>query len=151
MPARHGADRHTGLERLRDKAGLVLKPPPPAPLRPTQNLDPHRPDLMTLMLALRSDLPLRVAPPQGGPGRARTRNLTHGDLLRVSLAILLPPLGVFLTVGHSGQFWLQDPGLRRRRRTCRVDHGPPIMTGPRAKRRQAMPRYYFHVSVEGTV
>ena len=51
MPARHGADRHAGLERLRDKAGLVLKPPAPAPLRPTQNLDPHRPDLMTLMLS----------------------------------------------------------------------------------------------------
>jgi hypothetical protein len=29
---------------------------------------------MTLMLALRSDPPLRVAPPQGGTGRTRTQN-----------------------------------------------------------------------------
>ena len=28
------------------------------------------------------------------------------DLLRVLLAILLPPLGVFLQVGFGGQFWL---------------------------------------------
>src|SRR3954454_18114045 len=65
--ARDGADRHARLERLRNKAGLILEPPPPPSLRPTQNLDPHRPDLMTLMLALRSDPPLRITPPQGGP------------------------------------------------------------------------------------
>jgi len=28
------------------------------------------------------------------------------NLIRVLLAILLPPLGVFLTVGLGGQFWL---------------------------------------------
>jgi uncharacterized membrane protein YqaE (UPF0057 family) len=28
------------------------------------------------------------------------------NLVRVLLAILLPPLGVFLTVGIGGQFWL---------------------------------------------
>ena len=28
------------------------------------------------------------------------------NLLRVVLAILLPPVGVFLTVGFGGQFWL---------------------------------------------
>ncbi len=28
------------------------------------------------------------------------------DLLRILLAILLPPLGVFLQVGLTGQFWL---------------------------------------------
>ncbi|MXQ13622.1 YqaE/Pmp3 family membrane protein [Microvirga makkahensis] len=28
------------------------------------------------------------------------------NFLRVLLAILLPPLGVFLTVGIKGQFWL---------------------------------------------
>jgi uncharacterized membrane protein YqaE (UPF0057 family) len=29
-----------------------------------------------------------------------------GNLLRVLLAILLPPVGVFFTVGLGGQFWL---------------------------------------------
>mgnify|MGYP000745733548 FL=1 len=28
------------------------------------------------------------------------------DLLRIIAAILLPPLGVFLQVGLTGQFWL---------------------------------------------
>lgn len=28
------------------------------------------------------------------------------DLLRILIAILLPPLGVFLQVGISGAFWL---------------------------------------------
>jgi uncharacterized membrane protein YqaE (UPF0057 family) len=28
------------------------------------------------------------------------------NLVRVLLAILLPPVGVFLTVGFGGQFWL---------------------------------------------
>ncbi|MGH6899652.1 MAG: YqaE/Pmp3 family membrane protein [Geminicoccaceae bacterium] len=28
------------------------------------------------------------------------------DLIRLLLAILLPPLGVFLQVGFGGQFWL---------------------------------------------
>lgn len=28
------------------------------------------------------------------------------DIIRILLAILLPPLGVFLQVGLSGQFWL---------------------------------------------
>ncbi|MFC1458561.1 YqaE/Pmp3 family membrane protein [Microvirga arabica] len=28
------------------------------------------------------------------------------NLLRILLAILLPPVGVFLTVGLGGQFWL---------------------------------------------
>ena len=29
-----------------------------------------------------------------------------GSLIRIVLAVLLPPLGVFLTVGFGGQFWL---------------------------------------------
>ncbi len=29
-----------------------------------------------------------------------------GSLVRIVLAVLLPPLGVFLTVGFGGQFWL---------------------------------------------
>lgn len=29
-----------------------------------------------------------------------------GDLIRIIFAILLPPLGVFLTVGIRGAFWL---------------------------------------------
>lgn len=28
------------------------------------------------------------------------------DILRIIVAILLPPLGVFLQVGFGGQFWL---------------------------------------------
>ncbi len=28
------------------------------------------------------------------------------DIVRILLAILLPPLGVFLQVGFGGQFWL---------------------------------------------
>lgn len=29
-----------------------------------------------------------------------------GSLIRIIFAILLPPLGVFLTVGFGAQFWL---------------------------------------------
>ncbi len=29
-----------------------------------------------------------------------------GDLLRIIIAILIPPLGVFLTVGLRGPFWI---------------------------------------------
>ncbi len=29
-----------------------------------------------------------------------------GDAIRIIIAILLPPLGVFLQVGLGGQFWL---------------------------------------------
>jgi len=29
-----------------------------------------------------------------------------GNLLRILLAVLLPPLGVFFTVGFGRQFWL---------------------------------------------
>ncbi|TVR89458.1 MAG: YqaE/Pmp3 family membrane protein [Spirochaetaceae bacterium] len=29
-----------------------------------------------------------------------------GDFLRIVIAILVPPLGVFLSVGLSGAFWL---------------------------------------------
>lgn len=28
------------------------------------------------------------------------------DILRIIIAILIPPLGVFLQVGFGGQFWL---------------------------------------------
>jgi uncharacterized membrane protein YqaE (UPF0057 family) len=30
----------------------------------------------------------------------------HMDLIRILIAILLPPLGVFLQVGFGGAFWL---------------------------------------------
>lgn len=46
------------------------------------------------------------------PGNALpTQTLTPGvslpmDLLRILIAILLPPLGVFLQVGFRGAFWL---------------------------------------------
>jgi uncharacterized membrane protein YqaE (UPF0057 family) len=36
------------------------------------------------------------------PRRGRDGN----DVLRILLAILLPPLGVFMQVGVSGHFWL---------------------------------------------
>lgn len=34
------------------------------------------------------------------------RTATGGDAIRILLAILLPPLGVFLQVGLGLQFWL---------------------------------------------
>ena len=34
------------------------------------------------------------------------RDSGAGDFLRILIAILLPPLGVFLEVGFKGQFWL---------------------------------------------
>ena len=34
------------------------------------------------------------------------RSEPMGNLLRIILAILLPPVGVFFTVGLGGQFWL---------------------------------------------
>jgi uncharacterized membrane protein YqaE (UPF0057 family) len=41
--------------------------------------------------------------------RYRSRRTTDGvpmDLLRIVIAIVLPPLGVFLQVGFKGAFWL---------------------------------------------
>jgi hypothetical protein len=56
--------------RLFDDPNLVVLRPPPSPLNPAQNLDPHR--LMTLKLDLRShasrDIPLK----QDGPRRTST-------------------------------------------------------------------------------
>ncbi|MGB0720557.1 MAG: YqaE/Pmp3 family membrane protein [Bdellovibrionales bacterium] len=37
---------------------------------------------------------------------ARTKDSTIADLLKIILAVLLPPLGVFMEVGLGGQFWL---------------------------------------------
>ena len=34
------------------------------------------------------------------------RDSGAGDFIRILIAILLPPLGVFLEVGLTGQFWL---------------------------------------------
>lgn len=34
------------------------------------------------------------------------RTATGGDAIRILLAILIPPLGVFLQVGFGLQFWL---------------------------------------------
>ena len=34
------------------------------------------------------------------------RTATGGDVIRILLAILLPPVGVFLQVGFGLQFWL---------------------------------------------
>ena len=40
-------------------------------------------------------------------GRPVTRRTaTGGDVIRILIAILLPPLGVFLQVGFGLQFWL---------------------------------------------
>lgn len=57
--------------------------------------------------------------PLGGPGRGRKRQTSLGntkrsqqrigvkmDVLRILLAILIPPLGVFLQVGIGIQFWI---------------------------------------------
>lgn len=37
---------------------------------------------------------------------AERRTATRGDVVRILLAILLPPLGVFLQVGLGLHFWL---------------------------------------------
>ncbi len=37
---------------------------------------------------------------------ARTQDSMLGDLLKILLAILLPPLGVFLEVGMGKHFWI---------------------------------------------
>ncbi len=37
---------------------------------------------------------------------ANRRTVTGGDPIRILLAILLPPLGVFLQVGLGLQFWI---------------------------------------------
>ena len=37
---------------------------------------------------------------------ARSEDSTMGDLFRILLAVLLPPLGVLAEVGFSKQFWL---------------------------------------------
>ena len=36
----------------------------------------------------------------------RTGDSASGDLLRIILAIILPPLGVFMEVGLTTQFWI---------------------------------------------
>ena len=39
-------------------------------------------------------------------GRVARRTATRGDIVRILLAIVLPPLGVFLQVGLGLHFWL---------------------------------------------
>lgn len=36
----------------------------------------------------------------------RTQDSMLGDLVKIILAIILPPLGVFLEVGFSKHFWI---------------------------------------------
>lgn len=38
--------------------------------------------------------------------RSRSTDTAGGDLLRVILAILLPPVGVAMQVGFTAQFWI---------------------------------------------
>lgn len=40
------------------------------------------------------------------PGPGRNGDSLAGDLFRILLSILLPPLGVFLEVGFGKHFWL---------------------------------------------
>lgn len=40
------------------------------------------------------------------PGPGRKGDSLAGDLFRILLSILLPPLGVFLEVGFGKHFWL---------------------------------------------
>src|SRR4028119_1171383 len=63
---------------------------------------------------LRSDRPLSgtlvLATPRVGQ-RSRYRDRTEGrkvsmDVLRIIIAVLLPPLGVFLQVGVGKHFWI---------------------------------------------
>ena len=49
----------------------------------------------------------RSRPPYDRDGRlVSRRTATGGDVIRILLAILLPPLGVFLQVGLGLHFWL---------------------------------------------
>ncbi|MEW4527945.1 MAG: YqaE/Pmp3 family membrane protein [Maioricimonas sp. JB045] len=34
------------------------------------------------------------------------RTATTGDIFRILLAVLLPPVGVFMQVGFGAQFWI---------------------------------------------
>lgn len=36
----------------------------------------------------------------------RTQDSTLGDILKIVLAVILPPLGVFLEVGLGKHFWI---------------------------------------------
>lgn len=37
---------------------------------------------------------------------AQEQTVTSGDILRIIVAIILPPVGVFLQVGLGAQFWI---------------------------------------------
>lgn len=39
-------------------------------------------------------------------GHRSTGDSTGGDIIRIILAIILPPLGVFLEVGFGKHFWI---------------------------------------------
>ncbi len=46
------------------------------------------------------------SPAEGDTHLVDRRTATGGDVIRILLAILLPPLGVFLQVGLGLHFWL---------------------------------------------
>jgi uncharacterized membrane protein YqaE (UPF0057 family) len=48
----------------------------------------------------------RGEPEPRGPYAPDRRTATGGDVIRILLAILLPPLGVFLQVGLGLHFWI---------------------------------------------
>lgn len=48
----------------------------------------------------------RRYPPEGARRDAAMKRTSPMDLLRIIIAILLPPLGVFLQVGIGTQFWI---------------------------------------------
>ena len=50
-----------------------------------------------------SNIPLEVPKPET---RFPFRESTNMSIIRLIFAILLPPVGVFLTVGIGGHFWL---------------------------------------------
>jgi hypothetical protein len=65
------------------------------------------------------------------------------DLLRIVLAILLPPLGEFLQVGIGKHFWinilLYNPRLHPRNSSCGVGH------------REILTKHYFTLGSLGTL
>jgi uncharacterized membrane protein YqaE (UPF0057 family) len=85
------------------------------------------------------------------------------NLARVLLAILLPPLGVFLTVGIGGQFWLNIlltllgyvPGTSMQSGSLRVGRAKAQVAGvrrPSSERFRALAmRAGNSVSVDGSV
>ena len=82
------------MERAKGLDQLLARPDGPAPPRELVEPDP---------MSTRSDTGRPVARPAA---KLPPESAKAMDLIRILLAILLPPRGGFLQVGSGGQFWL---------------------------------------------